>query len=200
MVWARPSRASRTACAAASAGVGDERAGELAGAERAVGLVGAVGEAFASGLQSHAAPDVQHRRCGESEERDVRVPACDAFADGARNPSIVHGDVVDRAVRLDMDDAAMETLHDGVETDDLIEDGLGDFGGGHRHLDAAEVGAVGIPGVRADADAASEREACGALHGGVVARVRAARNVGGGDVLHQGGFVRRVVELAHVAV
>jgi hypothetical protein len=54
--------------------------------------------------------------------------------------------------------------------------------------------------VRADAYAALEGEARGALHGVRVAGMAAAGDICGGDVGHQRGFVRRVIQFAHVAV
>ena len=52
----------------------------------------------------------------------------------------------------------------------------------------------------ADAHAAFERQSRRALHRGLVARMPAAGDVRRGDVLHQRGLVRRVLEFAHVAV
>ena len=54
--------------------------------------------------------------------------------------------------------------------------------------------------MRADAHAALQRQPRGALHGGFIAGVSAAGDVGGGDVLHERGFVRGVFQFAHVAI
>src|SRR4051812_33492475 len=52
----------------------------------------------------------------------------------------------------------------------------------------------------ADSNTAFERQSRGPLHRRLAPGVPATGDVRRGDVLHQGGFVRRVLELAHVAV
>src|SRR5204863_1963525 len=120
--------------------------------------------------------------------------------DGAGDVAILHGNVIERAVRLDVHDSSTDAVHDGVETRDLLVDGGGDFSGPHGDFDAAEVGGVGVAGMGADANAAFEGEADGALHGVVVPGVTSAGDVGAGDVLHQRGFVLGIGEFAHVAI
>src|SRR5579883_32464 len=89
---------------------------------------------------------------------------------------------------------------DLLQPADLLVDGIGDLRRRHRHFQPAEVGAVGIARVRANPHPARQREPRGPLHGALIARMAAAGDVGRGNVLHQRGFVRRVLELAHVAV
>ena len=66
--------------------------------------------------------------------------------------------------------------------------------------DAAEIGAVGITGMRSDIHAALQRQPDRALHRTFVAGVAAAGDVGRCDVLHQARFERRVLQFSQVAI
>src|SRR5439155_5998724 len=65
---------------------------------------------------------------------------------------------------------------------------------------ASEVGPVRITGMRANAHSPLQRQPCSALHGSLIARVSAARDIRRGDELHERGFVRPILQLAHVAI
>ena len=128
------------------------------------------------------------------------IPARHALRDGARHFRIAHRDIVERAVRLDVDDGAAEPAHHLVQARDLGVHRVRDRLRRHGDFQPSEILAVGIARVRADAYAALQREARGALHGLRVAGMPAAGDIGRGDVGHQRRLVRRVIQFAHVAV
>src|SRR5262249_13515388 len=148
----------------------------------------------------HFAPYIGHGRPGETEDRCAPAPAGYALADRLRDFPVVDRNIVKRAVRLHMHDSSAEPPDDDVQSLDLFEHGLRDFGGTHRHLDAPEIRPVPIARMRADSHFALEGQARCTFHGGIVARVAAACDVGGCDVLHQGRFVSGIRQLTHVTV
>ncbi len=86
--------------------------------------------------------------------RNAGIPACDSRADGARHRLIANGDIVQRPMRLYVDNLAAQSAHHGIQALDLLANGGFDFRRGKGHLEAAEVGAVGITGMSADPYAA----------------------------------------------
>src|SRR5471030_3383958 len=178
----------------------DQGVWKLARAQGAVGFVAAVGEAFPGNRHAHLPPHLQHGRTGEAEKNHPRIPLAYSIGDSARHFRIAHRHVVQRPVRLHVNDLGAQPAHHGIQALNLPAHRTFDFGGSHGDFDAAEIGAVGVTGMGADADTALDRQARGALHRGLIPGVAAAGDIGGRDVLHQGGFVLGVFQFAHVAV
>ncbi len=85
--------------------------------------------------------------------------------------------MVERPVRLHVDEPAALGPDDAGECRDLVQDGSSQVVGGHRHGAAAEPDQVGIPGMGADGRPGLEREAYRAAHRERVAGVEAAGDV-----------------------
>ena len=113
---------------------------------------------------------------------------------------MLHRDVIQRAVRLHVNDGAAQIAHHASSRSICRYTVSAMASGAHGHLQASEILAVGIARMRADAYAALQRQARGALHGRLVPGVAAAGDVGGRDVLHQRSLVRRVLQFPHVAI
>lgn len=135
-------------------GIGDQSAGEMAGAEGTVGLIGAVGEDFAGGAAAGGSEDFQHRRAAEAIEDEVRVVAR-AFEDGVGEGGVARGVVVEGAVGLEVGEGEAEVAGELSEGVDLCGDGGREGFGREVHREAAEVLAVRIAGVGTGSDAVS---------------------------------------------
>ena len=99
-----------------------------------------------------------------------------------------------------MDEAAAEPVEHLFQPRDLFEHRTFDLLGRQIHFEAPEILAIRIAGMRAQPHAARQRQPRSSLHGTFISGVRTASDIGGRDVLHQGRFVRGIVELAQVAV
>jgi len=131
----------------------------------------------------------------------MRIPLPHRRANRARHRVVAHRDVyIQRAVRFDVDDGCAQPRCHRLQPADLPRHGVLDLVFAHGDFNAAEVGAVGITGMRSDVHPALERQPNGAFHGAFIAGVAAASDVSGGDMLHQARFERRVIEFPQVAI
>jgi hypothetical protein len=111
--------------------------------------------------------------------------------------------MVESAVRLHVPEPGAATRRDGGEHVYLLLDEPLDLVEARCSSDAAEGLSVGISGMRADRGAVAECCGDARLHRGLVSRVPAAGDVGGGDDLHErfvGAVPDRVGALAEIAV
>src|SRR5581483_7262194 len=99
-----------------------------------------------------------------------------------------------------MNDLAPKSLHNAREIFHLLPHRRGDPGGGHRQFLPPEVRPVWIAGMRSDANSVPDRKPRAPLHAFFLSGMAAAGDAGGGDVFHQSGFEREILELTHIAV
>jgi len=163
-----------------------QRAGRAALDQRAVGVVAAVGEHFFLHAQAGVARHGDHLAVGQAEEDEVGVVVAHGADDRVAQPGVAHGHVVQRAMRLHVGQLATLRAHHRVERADLVQhvgiDGLGVA----LHFGTAEILAVRKARMRANGHVVVQRPLHGLQHRRRIARVPAARHVGGTDQLDQG--------------
>lgn len=153
--------------------------------QRAIGVVAAVGEHFFLHAQAGLARHGDHLAAGEAEEHEVGIVVAYRAHDGLAQLCVAHGHVVERAMRLHMGQLAALCPDDAIERADLVQhvgvNGLGVA----LHLGTAKVVAIGKARVRADGDAVGQRPLDGLQHGGGIAGVPAAGDIGRTDQREQ---------------
>ena len=148
----------RTARATTGAGIVDDRAGLAARGERAVGLVGAIGEHFGGDAQAGGAAGVQDLRAGQTEQNQRLVEGGHRARDRGGELRVADRHVEQRAVRLDVLDLHAFGGGDAGDRGDLIEHEVLGFLRRDVQLAAAEADEIGKPRMRADRDAVRLRE------------------------------------------
>jgi hypothetical protein len=164
----------------------DQRARLAARHQAAVGHVAAVGEHLFHRREAGAAGRIDHVAAGQAEELQRGVEAAHRLAQRLGELGLLHGLVVELAVRLHVRQLAALGLHDRRQRADLIEHVGHDLVGRQVHGAAPEVLAVRKARVRADGHAVAQRPAHALLHGLGIARVPAAGDVGGAHQREQG--------------
>src|SRR5207245_11653799 len=86
-------------------GIEDQRIIKLARPQSSIWLIPPVGERFAGQRETCFAKNVQHRRARESNQYDFPIPSRDTFRNRFGKRAVPHRLVVQRAMRLVMDDA-----------------------------------------------------------------------------------------------
>ena len=165
--------------------------GCLPGDERAVRLVGAIGERLGGDAQPGGAARLQQLRTGQPEQNQRRIERGDGAGDRAGERGVPRGHVEERAVRLHvLQSDAFGGRHAG-DRGDLIEHEILGFLRRHDHLAPAEAGEIGKArdGRRRPTPCCSGGADRRAENGGV-AGVESGGDVGRRHRLHQAGVMR----------
>ena len=181
-----PPVAISTARSAATAGIGDDGAGLASGLERAIGLVGSVGEGLGHEAEAGFRGGGRHRLRGrQPEQQQVAAEAADRPGNGRCERRIRRGLVVERAVRLDVLHLHALRPTEGLESPDLVpHEGL-DLVRLEGHRPPAEPEQIRVAGLRADRHTRPAAQRDRRLHDPEVAGVEAAGEVRAGEVRHE---------------
>ena len=181
-----PPVAISTARSAATAGIGDDGAGLTSGLERAIGLVGSVGEGLGHEAEAGVCGGGRHRLRGrQPEQQQVAAEAADRPGNGRCERRIRCGLVVERAVRLDVLHLHAVRPTERLESPDLVpHEGL-DLVRLEGHRPPAEPEQIRVAGLRAHGHTRPAAQRDRRLHDPEVAGVEAAGEVRAGEVRHE---------------
>ena len=167
-------------------GIGDDGAWLASGLERAIGLVGSVGEGLGHEAEAGVCGGGRHRlRGGQPEQQQVAAEAADRPRNGRCKRRIRRGLVVERAVRLDVLHLHALRATERLERPDLVpHEGL-DLVRLEGHRPAAEPEQIRVAGLRAHRHTRAAAQRDRRLHDPEVAGMEAAGEVRAGEVRHE---------------
>ncbi len=159
--------------------------GEDRGTSCAVGQVVPVGEALGHHPQSGPLGELGQHGPGWAEHGQFRVVVADRGDQRRRLRLVPGGGVVERAVRLEVADPGAVRPAERVERAELVEHLVAQFREVVRDVPPAEAGEVPVAHLGADGDLPLRGGGADPAHGGRVAGVEAAGDVGRGDQVQQ---------------
>ena len=160
-----------------------------------------VGIVFGDEFQALGGIDPLVQRTGHAHERHAEHLG--GVGDRLRHLLRASGHAVKRPVRLDVEELYAFAFEKAFERPNLIDDAIGQFFGPHLHLAPAKSLQIRQGRMRANLDIMPFRQPHGTRHHRRVGGVKAAGDVGDGDMGHQAFIIADFVKaeaLAHVAV
>ena len=162
-----------------SLGIGDDRAFDLPRLQRSVRVVDAVGKGFARvaepirlGRRAH------HRRGRETDEGEVTAYARHPARDSTGELFVADSLVIERAVRLDVDERDAVRFREGQNGSHLIDDIGFHVIRARIHVPPPKASEVMVARMSAHGNPVFHGEADGAVDDARIARVKAAGHVG----------------------
>ena len=160
-----------------------------AGDQRAVGVVGPVGEGLGDRPQSRIVGADKESGTGQTQDGEFGVESSDCPHHRLRLLVIANDAVVERTMGFDVGDPGAVGSGHAVESGDLVQHIGLELTGSDVHRSAAETGQIVVAHVRSDRDATFGGCRHGSAHHHGVPGVETTRDVGTGDDIEHGGVI-----------